>query len=71
MRKRERTRDSPSDMNVTPMVEILGNESYNNTNGLDCGGDFRQYTVWERVIIVVIAVLLSLTTVVGDRKSVV
>ncbi|KYQ51073.1 Muscarinic acetylcholine receptor DM1 [Trachymyrmex zeteki] len=62
----EKTRNSPSDMNVTPMVEIPGNDSYSISNGLDCGGEPHQYTVWERVTIVVIAVILSLTTVVGN-----
>lgn len=53
-------------MNVTPMVEISGNDSYNATNGLDCGGEPHQYAIWERAMIVVIAVFLSLTTVVGN-----
>lgn len=55
-------------MNVTSMVEIPGNDSYDNvsSNGLDCGGAPHQYALWERVMIVVIAVLLSLTTVIGN-----
>ncbi|EGI69564.1 Muscarinic acetylcholine receptor DM1 [Acromyrmex echinatior] len=65
-RQGERTRDSPSDMNVTPMVEIPGNDNYSISNGLDCGGEPHQYAIWERVTIVVIAVILSLTTVVGN-----
>lgn len=54
-------------MNVTSMVEIPGNDSYNvSSNGLDCGGEPHQYAVWERVMITTIAVFLSLTTVVGN-----
>ncbi|XP_071562548.1 muscarinic acetylcholine receptor DM1 isoform X2 [Temnothorax nylanderi] len=54
-------------MNVTPTVELPGNDSYNvSTNGLDCGGEPIQYTVWERTLIVVIATFLSLTTVIGN-----
>ncbi|XP_011068549.1 PREDICTED: muscarinic acetylcholine receptor DM1-like, partial [Acromyrmex echinatior] len=53
-------------MNVTPMVEIPGNDNYSISNGLDCGGEPHQYAIWERVTIVVIAVILSLTTVVGN-----
>ncbi|KYM77842.1 Muscarinic acetylcholine receptor DM1 [Atta colombica] len=53
-------------MNVTPMVEIPGNDNYSISNGLDCGGEPHQYAVWERVTIVVIAVILSMTTVVGN-----
>ncbi|KAG5346857.1 ACM1 protein, partial [Acromyrmex charruanus] len=53
-------------MNVTPMVEIPGNDNYNFSIGLDCGGEPHQYAIWERVTIVVIAVILSLTTVVGN-----
>lgn len=53
-------------MNVTSEVEIFGNESYNVSNGLDCGGELHSYRIWERVLIVIIAVFLSLTTVVGN-----
>ncbi|KYN27700.1 Muscarinic acetylcholine receptor DM1 [Trachymyrmex cornetzi] len=53
-------------MNVTPVVEIPGNDNYSISNGLDCGGEPHQYAIWERVTIVVIAVILSLTTVVGN-----
>ncbi|CAL7941749.1 unnamed protein product [Xylocopa violacea] len=53
-------------MNVTSAVDISGNESYNVSNGLDCGGEPHTYGIWERVMIVIIAVLLSLTTVVGN-----
>jgi len=53
-------------MNVTPTLEIPGNDSYNISNGLDCGGEPHQYGVWGRVMIVVVAVFLSLTTVLGN-----
>ncbi|XP_017798015.1 PREDICTED: muscarinic acetylcholine receptor DM1 [Habropoda laboriosa] len=53
-------------MNVTSAVDISGNESYNVSNGLDCGGEPHSYGIWERVMIVIIAVILSLTTVVGN-----
>ncbi|CAK9828095.1 Muscarinic acetylcholine receptor DM1 [Anthophora retusa] len=53
-------------MNVTSAVDISGNESYNVSNGLDCGGEPHSYAIWERVMIVIIAVFLSLTTVVGN-----
>ncbi|CAK9796476.1 Muscarinic acetylcholine receptor DM1 [Anthophora plagiata] len=53
-------------MNVTSDVDISGNESYNVSNGLDCGGEPHSYAIWERVMIVIIAVFLSLTTVVGN-----
>lgn len=53
-------------MNVSPTVEILSNDSYNISNGLDCSGEPHQYGVWERVLIVVVAVFLSLTTVLGN-----
>jgi muscarinic acetylcholine receptor M3 len=65
-RERERERDRSSDMNVTPTLEIPGNDSYNISNGLDCGGEPHQYGVWGRVMIVVVAVFLSLTTVLGN-----
>lgn len=54
-------------MNVTSVVEILGNDSYNvSSNGLDCAGGDHQYAVWERVMIAVIAFIFSATTVVGN-----
>lgn len=53
-------------MNYTSEPDIFGNESYNASNGLDCGGDTHSYGIWERVMIVIIAVVLSLTTVVGN-----
>ncbi|KAG7190858.1 hypothetical protein KM043_006921 [Ampulex compressa] len=53
-------------MNVTSAVDIPGNDSYNVSNGLDCGGEPHQYGIWGRVIIVIVAVFMSLTTVVGN-----
>ena len=53
-------------MNVTSEVDIFKNDSYNVSNGLDCGGELHSYRVWERVLIVIIAVVLSLTTVIGN-----
>ncbi|XP_076666500.1 muscarinic Acetylcholine Receptor, A-type [Andrena cerasifolii] len=53
-------------MNVTSDADIFGNESYNVSNGLDCGGEPHSYAVWERVLIVIVAIFLSLTTVVGN-----
>ena len=55
-------------MNVTSEVDTFKNESYYNasSNGLDCGGELHSYRVWERVVIVIIAVVLSLTTVIGN-----
>lgn len=61
-----RQRNSPSDMNVTPMVEILGNGSYNVSNGLVCSSEPHQYAIWERVVIVVVATFLSIITVLGN-----
>ncbi|XP_071639159.1 muscarinic acetylcholine receptor DM1-like isoform X1 [Temnothorax longispinosus] len=52
-------------MNVTPTVELLGNDSVS-TNGLDCGGEPIQYTFWERGVIIVLTIILSLATVIGN-----
>ncbi|XP_076183264.1 muscarinic Acetylcholine Receptor, A-type [Ptiloglossa arizonensis] len=51
-------------MNVTSLVDIFGNESSNATS--DCVGEPHSYGLWERVIIVIIAVFLSVITVVGN-----
>ncbi|XP_020297216.1 muscarinic acetylcholine receptor DM1-like [Pseudomyrmex gracilis] len=55
-------------MNVTSTLEIPDNDSFynNGSNGLDCGGEPHAYGIWERVLIVVVAVVLSLTTVIGN-----
>ncbi|XP_070520969.1 muscarinic acetylcholine receptor DM1 isoform X2 [Cardiocondyla obscurior] len=54
-------------MNITPMVELPGNDSFNiSSNGLACGGEHYQYSVLWRVVIVIVAVVLSFITVVGN-----
>lgn len=53
-------------MNETTVLDIYDDESHNVSNGLDCGGEIHSYAVWERVMIVIIAVFLSLITVVGN-----
>ncbi|KAI4478790.1 PREDICTED: muscarinic acetylcholine receptor DM1 isoform X2 [Polistes canadensis] len=53
-------------MNITWAPEIPSNDSYNSSNGLDCGGEPYQYGIWERVGIVMVAIVLSFVTVVGN-----
>ncbi|XP_029049354.1 muscarinic Acetylcholine Receptor, A-type isoform X2 [Osmia lignaria lignaria] len=56
-------------MNVTEEPDYYVNKSYNvtnATNGLNCSGDPYSYAIWGRVMIVIVAVFLSLTTVVGN-----
>ncbi|KAK2576484.1 hypothetical protein KPH14_005812 [Odynerus spinipes] len=54
-------------MNITSVTEIPGsNDSYNVSNVLDCGGEPHQYGIWGRVGIVIIAIVLSLVTVIGN-----
>ncbi|XP_066584705.1 muscarinic acetylcholine receptor DM1 isoform X2 [Prorops nasuta] len=53
-------------MNISSVVEIFGNDSYNVSNGLDCDSQPHQYGIWEKSMIVIIASILSSTTVIGN-----
>lgn len=56
-------------MNVTEEPDYFVNKSYNvtnATNGFNCSGGPFSYAIWGRVMIVLVAVFLSLTTVVGN-----
>nr|XP_050854072.1 muscarinic acetylcholine receptor DM1 isoform X1 [Vespula vulgaris]XP_050854073.1 muscarinic acetylcholine receptor DM1 isoform X1 [Vespula vulgaris]XP_050854074.1 muscarinic acetylcholine receptor DM1 isoform X1 [Vespula vulgaris]XP_050854075.1 muscarinic acetylcholine receptor DM1 isoform X1 [Vespula vulgaris]XP_050854076.1 muscarinic acetylcholine receptor DM1 isoform X1 [Vespula vulgaris]XP_050854077.1 muscarinic acetylcholine receptor DM1 isoform X1 [Vespula vulgaris]XP_050854078.1 mu len=53
-------------MNITLATEIPSNDTYNVSNGLDCGGEPYQYGILERVGIVIVAIILSLVTVIGN-----
>ncbi|KAL2728656.1 muscarinic acetylcholine receptor DM1 isoform X1 [Vespula squamosa] len=53
-------------MNITLATEIPSNDTYNVSNGLDCGGEPYQYGILERIGIVIVAIILSLVTVVGN-----
>ncbi|XP_047355834.1 muscarinic acetylcholine receptor DM1 isoform X1 [Vespa velutina] len=53
-------------MNITLVTEIPSNDTYNVSNGLDCGGEPYQYGILERVGIVIVAIILSLVTVIGN-----
>lgn len=57
---------SSSDMSVTPVTQILENDSYSlSSNPLE-GADAHRYLLWQKVVIIIIASCLSLATVIGN-----